>query len=393
MVDVVVTGIGLVSALGDDLKTNWKALLAGESAIALRQPFLEAPIVPLAMMDKMPVQLNTLVSRVVPMALEDAGLGERGGGGSVLSLTIPLEDCGVVLGSSRSDIQRLERLTQTYRETGTVPSQGWLSALPHQAALQVAQYLGCQGPVLAPMAACATGIWSLAQAYELLQTGCCERVVAGAVEAPITPLCLAGFAKMGAQAKTGCYPFDRDREGLVLGEGAAVVVMETAAAACQRGAIPYGKVLGFGLLNDAYHVSSPMPGYGGAISTLKTCLERSGLKPEQIDYIHAHGTSTRLNDEMEAAIVQNLFPPQTPISSTKGATGHTLGASGAIGTAFSLMALRHQTLPPCVGLKRPAFAMDLVREARMDQLNYVMCCSFGFGGQNASLALGRAELS
>lgn len=394
MVEVVVTGIGLMSALGNNLETTWRSLLAGESAIALRQPFLEAPVVPLAMMAKAPINLGYLVDRITPMALQDAGfdVGDEGLASSVASsVGSPFRDWGVVLGSSRSDIQSWEALAQIYRETGGVPSERWIAALPHQAALRLARLLGSQGPVLAPMAACATGIWALAQAYELLQTGQCERVIAGAVEAPVTPLCLAGFAKMGAQAKTGCYPFDVNREGLVLGEGGAVVVMETAEAAHRRGRLPYGRVLGFGLSNDAYHVSSPRPGYEGAIASVNHCLKRSRLRPEQIGYIHAHGTATQLNDRMEATIVQTLFSPATPISSTKGATGHTVGASGVLGAAFSLMALRHQMVPPAVGLSNPAFELNFVRQAQSVDLDHVLCCSFGFGGQNAAIALGRYQ--
>ena len=201
------------------------------------------------------------------------------------------------------------------------------------------------------MAACATGLWSIAQGFELIRTEQCERVLAGAVEAPITPLTLAGFAQMGALAPTGAYPFDRDREGLVLAEGGAVFVLEAATLATQRGANIYGRIVGAGLTADGYHISAPAPDSRAAIAAVKQCLQRSNLDATDIDYIHAHGTATVLNDRNEAHLIQALFPQGVPISSTKGATGHTIGASGAIGAAFCLMALKHQVLPPCVGLK------------------------------------------
>jgi 3-oxoacyl-[acyl-carrier-protein] synthase II len=239
------------------------------------------------------------------------------------------------------------------------------------------------------MAACATGIWAIAQGFELIQTGRCQRVIAGAVEAPITQLTLAGFDKMGALAHRGSYPFDRGREGLVLGEGAAILVLESADLARQRAASVYGQLLGFGLTCDAYHVSAPEPGGRSAIAAVEQCLERSHLSPTDINYIHAHGTATQINDRNEAQLIQYLFPQGVPVSSTKGATGHTLGASGALGAAFCLMALQHQLLPPTVGLNEPEFDLDLVTASRRSQVRQVLCLSFGFGGQNAVMALGQ----
>lgn len=148
-------------------------------------------------------------------------------------------------------------------------------------------------------------------------------------------------------------------------------------------------MLGFGLTSDAYHAVKPKPGGKSAIAAVKQCLDRSNLCPADIDYIHAHGTATQLNDQNEAQLIQQLFPQGVPVSSTKGATGHTLGASGVLGAAFCLMALKHQLLPPCVGLKEPEFDLDLVTEPRQSQIRHVLCFSFGFGGQNAVVALGR----
>ena len=380
--EIVVTGIGLVSALGDRLLTSWQRLISGELGIALRQPFPELTPRPLAMLGKYPASLDALTYQVVAAALEDAGL------------IAPLGDCGVVLGSSRSHQSQWEQLARQWRSPqpsnqATLPSHlPWLQTLPGSAAMEAARQIGSTGPVLAPMAACATGLWAIAQAYELLQTGQCQRVIAGAVEAPITPLTLAGFQQMGALAETGAYPFDRQREGLVLGEGAVVLVLESAELARQRAAHIYGQILGFGLTADGYHISAPDPDSRAAIAAVRQCLARSGLTSANIDYIHAHGTATQLNDRNEAFLIQQLFPQGVPVSSTKGATGHTLGVSGALGAAFCLMALKHQILPPCAGLQTPEFDLDFVTEARDRPVRHTLCFSFGFGGQNAVLAFG-----
>ncbi|NEP63718.1 MAG: beta-ketoacyl-ACP synthase, partial [Symploca sp. SIO2G7] len=243
-----------------------------------------------------------------------------------------------------------------------------------------------QGPVLAPMAACATGLWALFQGYMLLLTQQCRWVVVAAVDAPITPLTLTGFRRMGAMAADGCYPFDCDRNGLVLGEGAAAVVLETRETVTDSSC--YGQILGFGLSNDAYHISSSRP--DGALLVAHQCLHHSGLHPDDIDYIHTHGTGTRLNDTNEAHMVKYLLP-DVAVSSTKGATGHTLGAAGLIGTVFSLLSIQHQRLPPCVGLSRPEFDLNFVHHSSSctRPIKHVLCSSFGFGGQNAIVAITR----
>ena len=374
--DVVVTGIGLASALGN-LEASWNGLLEARSGIQLYQPFLDLEPKPLALINSQPAKLVSLTQQVVLEALQDAGL------------SLPLSNCGVVIGSSRGNQAEWEKLSrQPYLEAGSTILENWLKALPNAAAIAAANILQTCAPVLSPMAACATGIWAIAQGYELIQSGQCQRVIVGAVEAAVTPLTLIGFDRMGALAKTGCYPFDVGREGLVLGEGGAVLVLESAALAHDRGAKTYGRVLGFGLTADGHHVSAPEPESKAAIAAVWQCLKRSKLLPQEIDYIHAHGTSTQLNDRNEAHLIQQLFPWGVPVSSTKGATGHTIGASGALGAAFCLMALQHQTLPPCVGLKSSEFDLDFVRVARSTAAKNALCLSFGFGGQNAVIALG-----
>ncbi|HIK27237.1 MAG TPA: beta-ketoacyl-ACP synthase [Oscillatoriaceae cyanobacterium M7585_C2015_266] len=385
--EVVVTGIGMISALGN-LCQSWNHLISSKCGIRLYQPFPELSPRPLGLIKNKPAQLTALTRKVVAEALQDANLKP------------PLPEIGVVIGSSRSYQGQWEQLARQYWQEKSIQGKNasnspfpllsdWLQTLPNMAAIIAARLVGTAGPVLAPMAACATGIWAIAQGFELIRARQCDRVVAGAVEAPITPLTLAGFAKMGVLAKTGAYPFDQHREGLVLGEGGAVFVLEEASLARRRGARVYGRILGFGLTNDACYATSPNLQEESALAAVKHCCQRSGISLSKVDYIHAHGTSTQLNDECEAQLIQRLFPAGVPVSSTKGATGHTLGASGALGVAFCLMALQHQVLPPCVGLREPAFALDFVREARQFLVEKVLCLSFGFGGQNASIALGR----
>jgi len=372
LVTVVVTGIGLISALGTSLQESWHTLLAGSSAIKLSQ--LSTPPLPLAIIGKQPASLETLTGLVVASALKDAGL------------TSPMPDCGVVIGSSRAYQGRWEQMARQMQGFAGEGLENWLTTLPHMNAIAVARQIQTRGPVLAPMAACATGIWALAQATMLIQAGQCQRVIAGAVEAPITPLVIAGFNQMGALAKTGAYPFDLHREGLVLGEGGAVFILESAELAQARGAKIYGEILGFGLTADAYHANQPEPQGLSAAAAIKQCLHQSRITPQTIDYIHAHGTATQLNDKIESQLIQRLFPG-VAVSSTKGATGHTLGASGALGVAFSLMALKHQILPPCVGLRQPEFDLNFVTQAQPKIIQQVLCLSFGFGGQNGAIAL------
>ncbi|MGL5059339.1 MAG: beta-ketoacyl-ACP synthase [Microcoleus sp.] len=422
--DVVVTGIGIVSALGDR-EISWKRLLSGESGIDRHQPFLELEPLPLALINTKPADLITLIRQVLADALQDA------------NLTLPLPDCGVVIGSSRGLQANLEMLLREGRGRGRgrggegenggkspipnaqspmpnpqcpmpnpqcpipnapspmphpqcpIPNAQFVDFLPHMGAIAVAREISAIGPVLAPMAACATGIWAIAQAVELIRTGQCDRAIAGAVEAPVTPLTLAGFQQMGALAKTGCYPFDRAREGLVLGEGGALFVLESAELAQSRDAKIYGRVLGFGLTNDACHANSPELGGNSAIAAINQCLKRSNLVAEDIDFIHAHGTATELNDRHEALLIHKLFSAKVAVSSTKGATGHTLGASGALGAAFALMGMKHELLPPCTGLKQPEFDLDFVRVARSDRVRNTVCLSFGFGGQNGAIVFSK----
>lgn len=403
---IVITGLGVTTALGDR-DQSWRRLVVGESALAMRQPFPQFPVYPLAMIGQFPVALESLVFQTAQAALADADLLSP-----AAQVQEPLRT-GVVVGSSRSFQGALERLCdlplgeEAVADGAEFLGRAFLRALPQQSAIATAQQFGIQGPVSAPMAACATGIWAIAQGILLLRSGQCDQVLVVTADSPITPLCLAGFGRLKALARDGVFPFDCDRQGLALGEGAAAFVLETESHAAQRQIKPYGRILGLGLTADATHMTAPDESISGVSRALQQCLlfreagrrspssSPSASSPERpkIGYIHAHGTATRRNDIQEAAVIQRYFPEGVPVSSTKGATGHTLGASGGLGVAWSLLALRHQQLPPCTGLRRADFDLDFVRAGRTQlrtPLEAVLCLAFGFGGQNTAIALGQA---
>jgi 3-oxoacyl-[acyl-carrier-protein] synthase II len=355
---------------------TWERLLVGKSGLTPQQPFPEFSPLPLGMVEGSIIPLADLLQRAATEAVRDA------------QLSLPDPDCGVVIGSSRGFQAQWEVLARDWLTQKAAP-QDWLYSLPAAASTGVAQFLGTTGPVLSPMAACATGLWAIAQGADLIRRGQCQRVIVGAGENPITPLTLAGFERLGALASTGCYPFSPQREGLSLGAGSAILVLESAQSLAQRPQVtPYACILGAGLSADAYHLTAPDPAQAGSRLALEHCLRHSGLKAEEIDYIHAHGTGTTLNDAHEAALISQGLPHLPPISSTKGATGHTLGASGAIGAVLCCLALRHQHLPPNVGLLGDPIYPHVITQSRPAPLKTTLCMGFGFGGQNAVLALG-----
>ncbi|GAB4350189.1 MAG: beta-ketoacyl-ACP synthase [Cyanophyceae cyanobacterium] len=379
---VVVTGIALATALGDR-EATWGQLLRGESGLVRAQPFGELPPLPLGLLDPLgPVDLLPLTRRLGAEVLEDGGL------------RAPLGDrWGVVVGSSRSFQGDLERW-RCEGAKGGGSSKPWPLVWPGSVAAAIAAGGGASGPAIAPMAACGTGLVAIAQGAELVRSGHCDGVIAGAIDAPITPLTIAGFLKMGALSPSGLRPFDRDRDGFALGEGGALLLLEARGAAIARGARIYGTILGSGSTVDAEHSVAPGQDLRAAEGAMAWAIARSEaiLGPTAIGYVHAHGTGTTLNDAREAQLIQTRWPKGIPVSSTKGATGHTLGASGAIGAALTLLALHRHVLPPCIGLRQPAFPdLDLINTARPGAIAAALTLAFGFGGVNSALVMA-AEL-
>jgi 3-oxoacyl-[acyl-carrier-protein] synthase II len=362
MREVVCTGIALESVLGD-LETTWARLLAGETGIIKRRVFLDLPAIPVAMIGSQPILLNRLTTNLITKLLADAGW------------QAPLSDCPVIIGSSRAYQPQWEKFAQNGINSLIV------DYLPHMPAISVARLIGSTSAVLAPMAACATGIWAIERGYQMILHGA-DRALVGAIEAPISPLTVVGFQKMGAMANDGCYPFDKNRQGLVLGEGGALFTLEERSIAEARGAQIYGRILGCGLTNDASHAWGV--GGGAGAMAVQQCLERSGLK--SVDLIHLHGTSTHLNDRYEASLVQDFFP-SVPVTGNKGTVGHTLGAAAAISVALAFRSLQCQIIPPTVGCSNIEFDLNLIQQPTVTNLQNLMCWSFGFGGQNAVVAL------
>jgi len=328
----------------------------------------------LGMVEDRPQTIESLTLNAVQEALTDASFGQ-----------FP-PSAGVVIGSSRGNQSALEAIAR-HEE----PLERWLQIFQSSPSSIAASFLKTVGPVLSPRAACATGLWAIAQGADLIRQGIVDVVLTGGVEASITPLTIAGFERMGALATHRAAPFDRDRSGFVLGEGAAILVLESAQHAKQRHQSPYGAVLGFGSSADAYHISAPQPNAKTAIHAVQQCLGRSHLKGQDIEFVHTHGTGTQLNDVNEATIIQHLCPHRPPCTSSKGAIGHTLGASGAMGSAFCLLGIKHHSLSPCTGVRHhdPACDINLVRTLDIVPIQNALCLSFGFGGQNAAIAFSR----
>ncbi|MDS3860496.1 beta-ketoacyl-ACP synthase [Thermosynechococcaceae cyanobacterium BACA0444] len=374
---IVVTGISLVSALGHSAEGSWQRLCLGQSGLQVQQPYPEHPPLPLGLIHRQPTGCLTLLDQLLQALLTDT------------NLCPPLPHCGIVIGSSRGLQYQWEAWLRLRHQGGHDLDLGaWWASLPQSLALSVATKLQTQAPVLSPTAACATGIWAIAHGILLIKSGQCQQVIVGAVETPITPLTLAGFRQMGALCQTGVHPFDRQRQGFALGEGGALLLLETQASAIARQAKIYGQILGVGLTADGLYLTAPDHQARGMLSAVKTCLTQARLSATEIDHIHAHGTGTRLNDQAEAQWIQQLCP-DVPISASKGSTGHTLGAAGAMATVFSLLSLRDHVLFPTVGLRNPAFDLNFITSLQARPLEKILCCSYGFGGQNAVIGLGR----
>lgn len=372
MVKVVVTGISILSSLGET-EATWQGVINGESGIKFEQPFDYFPPLPLALINSHPAFMGDVTSILIRDLLDRS------------NLELPLTDTGIVIGSSRGCQGDWENFLSSEKYRFSPP---WLDTLPCQPSRMVANFIQSSSIVLAPANACATGLVAIAQGYELIKQKRCERVIVGAVETPITPLTITGFRQMKALSDIGCDPFGKARNGFVLGEGGAMLLLETEALAKSRRAKIYGHILGWAMSCDAQAITAPeKEGYQG-IRSIEQCLQRSKIHPEEIDYIHGHGTGTILNDQREAQIISYLFPHHPKVSSTKGATGHTLGASGAIATALSLLSLDRQILLPNTRLSPSEFELNFCTQSHKHPLNKMLCFSFGFGGQNAVISLG-----
>ncbi|MFF2008493.1 beta-ketoacyl-[acyl-carrier-protein] synthase family protein [Streptomyces sp. NPDC058195] len=402
--DVAVTGLGLVTPAGADEHTFWEGLCAGVSTARRCEELAGLPVDFGCPVDGLDLDAAVggravwRMARFVKMALlaarqavADAGLSPQRWDGDRVGVVL-----GVGVGGVSVLVDNVRRLDNGGAEAVSpllVPMM-----MPNAAAGEVAIALRAHGPSLAPATACASGATALALARDLLLDGRCDVVVAGGADAVLTPLVVSAFAGMGALSlRTGdpagaSRPFAADRDGFVIGEGAAVLVLERAADALARGGRPRALLTGAGSATDAHHPTAPDPSGGGARKAVEAALREAGWGPGQVDHINAHGTSTPLNDAMEAALITTLFPHRPSVTAPKGVLGHTLAASGAIEAAACVLTLEHGTVPPVanLGTESEEFGLDcVVGKPRPQRAERVLSHSFGFGGHNVVLALQR----
>ncbi|MFL6194412.1 MAG: beta-ketoacyl-ACP synthase II, partial [Thermoanaerobaculia bacterium] len=404
---VALTGVGLVSPLGVGTAETWAALLEGRSGIGpiTRFDTTEYPsriagevkgFDPLNYLDKKEVKKSdTFIHYALAasrFAVEDSGLKIDEGNGDRL---------GVVIGSGIGGLPLIESMHKTLLEKG--PSRVSPFFIPGQivnlAAGQVSIHYGARGPNTSPATACTTGLHAIGDAYRFILHGDADAMIAGGTEAVITPLAVAGFCAMRAlstrndEPEKASRPWDAQRDGFVMGEGAGIVILEEMEMAKRRGAPIYAEVVGYGMSADAYHISAPHPEGHGAVRVMRAALRDADLKPEQIGYINAHGTSTPLGDLSEVRAVKTVFGDHAyklAMSSTKSATGHLLGAAGGLEAGILALAMRHQIIPATLNLDEPGEGCDLdfvPHHPRQVDLEYALTNSFGFGGTNGAVIL------
>lgn len=407
---VVVTGLGLVTPLGTGVEKTWKALCAGESGIGRITRFdptgYDAQIAgevkdfdPAQFIEKKEIKkMDTFIHYAVgasQLAVDDARFK-----------VVPEEATrvGVYIGSGIGGLGSIEHYHDVLKEKGPGRVSPFFIPMTiiNLASGQVAIRIGAKGPNSCAVTACATGNHCIGDAYRLIQRNDADVMIAGGAEAAITPLGVAGFASAKAlsfrndEPAKASRPFDKDRDGFVLGEGAGVVVLEEFEHARRRGARIYAEVVGYGMNSDAYHITAPPEEGEGAVRCMEMALKDAAVAKSDIGYINAHGTST-MADAIETKAIKQVFGEQAyriPVSSTKSMTGHLLGAAGGIEAVFSILALDHGLLPPTINLDHPDPACDLdyvPNQARPAKLNVVLSNSFGFGGVNACLLFRRCD--
>lgn len=309
------------------------------------------------------------------------------------------ERVGVVVGSGMGGLPAIEKYQEAMSKGGYRKVSPFFIPMTiiNLAGGQISIKCGAKGPNIAPVSACATGTHSIGDAYRMIQRGDADAVISGGTEATICPLAMSGFSVMKALStrnddpQAASRPFEKNRDGFVMGEGAGIVILEEYESAKKRGAKIYGEVAGYGLTGDAYHLTAPAPGGEGAARCMKMALDTAGVKPEEVDYINAHGTSTPFNDLYETLAIKSVFGDHAKalmVSSTKSMTGHLLGAAGGVEAIYSLLAINSGIVPPTINYIEPDPECDLdyvPNEARKADVNIVLSNSLGFGGTNATL--------
>ena len=402
---VVVTGLGVISPVGLTAPATWEALVRGVSGVAPITLFDPAgqdvtfaaevkDFEPGRFMDRKEVRRTDRVIQFSVAAAHEAL--------AMAGLNIGpdnADEIGVVIGSGIGGIMTLSEGFATLHSKGPGRVSPFLAAmmLPDMPAGYVSIHFGARGPNYCTVSACSTGADAIGNAYEIVRRGDARVMLAGGAEAPVTPIGIAAFAAARALSTRNddparaSRPFDRDRDGFVMGEGAGVLVLERIDSARERGATILAELVGYGNAADANHITQPSDGGEGGVRAMRLALKRAGLSAEAIDYVNAHGTSTPMNDRFETQGLKTVFgerAARVPISSTKSMIGHLLGAAGAVEAAFCVQAIRHGVIPPTINYQYPDPECDLdyvPNEAREAPVRVALTNSFGFGGHNASL--------
>ncbi len=408
---VVVTGIGLVSPLGIGAEENWESLLQGRSGISAISRFDVSDFStriagevksfdPLRFIEKKEARkMDPFIQYAVAaaqLAVEDSGIPE-----------VSLEGgrCGVYVGSGIGGIGSIEETHRKLLELGPsrVSPFFLISAIINEASGQISIKYKASGPNSATATACTTGTHAIGDSFRIIERGEADIMIAGGAEAPITPLGLAGFCAMRAlsqrnhEPQKASRPFDAERDGFVMGEGAGILILEDLGMALKRGARIYTEIVGYGMSGDAYHVSAPRMDGEGAFWAMKRALDDAHVDAGELNFINAHGTSTPYNDKIETLAIKNLFGDNAykiGVSSTKSMTGHLLGAAGGVEAGYTALCVKNQVMVPTINYENPDPDCDLdyvPNKSRTDEIRYALTNSFGFGGTNGALLLKRFE--
>jgi 3-oxoacyl-[acyl-carrier-protein] synthase II len=383
----VITGLGVVSPIGADVESFWAALLAGTSGAAEVESFDTAGFPSRIGCE---VRSVALKSSVEPRPGRAALLAAAAGRQALAQAGLPAQNVALAIGTTMGESCWLEAWRPADVSAGTVPAEELVRSGPDQVGRDVAAELGLGGPTTVLAGACAAGNYALGSALDLIRLERADGVLAGGTDA-FSRVAFTGFARLGALAPVACRPFSVDRDGLVLGEGAAMLVVESESAAVARGAEPLAELAGIGLSGDAFHIVSPDPQGRGAARATAAALEDAGVASGEVDYISAHGTGTPTNDRAEVAAARAVFGPGgPPMSSIKALTGHGLGAASALEAVACALALREQIAPPTWNFTNadPGCAWDVIpNEPREVKLEVIVSNAYAFGGANAAIVL------
>jgi 3-oxoacyl-[acyl-carrier-protein] synthase II len=406
---VVVTGMGMVTPLGVDVPSTWQKLINGESGVdyitqydpAITETKIAAEVKGFDPSQYLDRKESRHMDRFVQFAVVSALQAVKQAG----IKDIPSQETGVVIGVGIGGLNTLLTQYDVLREKGADRVSPFLipMMIPDMASGQVSIMLGAKGPNFCTSSACASGSDAIGESYEIIKRGETSVMIAGGAESVITPIAVAGFNSARAlstrnnEPKKASRPFDAERDGFIIGEGAAVLILESLAHAERRGAQILAEIVGYGATSDAFHITQPANGGEGGARAMKAALKEAGMKPGEISYINAHGTSTPLNDKNETMAIKSVFEKEAykvPISSTKSMTGHLLGAAGSLEAAICILAIQNGIIPPTVNLTTPDPECDLdyvPNTARRATVSTALSNVFGFGGHNSTLIFRRYE--